>query len=610
MLKFLRRYNKAILMVGGSFLMVLFLLPSTTRQLGQSALARAVAYMDGQKVTITDVQEAVRELQMLEAFNPGLVKGLGIERNPEHWLLLVHEARRAGFIGGPKEARKDLPANVIDMLRASASESRIDQMLANLRGVLRLVSSSSTASLFSSRESIELGHRMLDTATINVVLVPASKIGDTLPPPDEATLAAHFEKYRDVDPTKPESLGLGYRRPDAVQIEWLTIDRSSIESAFTPDPIEVNKYWRQNQAKFSGDFATAKPQVESEFKKSQIDQTMTRVVDVLKRELFKSTAGLPADGAYKTLPADWASKMPAFSTLSSLADAELRKQFPSLAQGPTAVASDGTWRSGTDLSRLPNVGFSFLEQGNGSRIMFSQLALMTRELDGPPLAGIQNNMVYGPLKDFRGSYHYFRVLASRKAGPPASLDEVRDAVTRDVRVTMGLEKLKSEADQYRERAIADGLDALATSTGNVVRTGVEVTGQMVRATVGGQAADPTLDSPEVRDAVMALAGKLDPKVDATTLDPATRTLAVPSQKARGLVVAQVIRFRPMTAELFRTSASAIAEYASREYNAEGIVKAFSFERLSERHDFKEVEGTKKAKTPEESEKPAPAPLGG
>ncbi len=609
MLKFFRRYNKAILMVGGSILMVIFLLPTTTSQLGGDGMSTAVAYADGQKVTVRDLQDAVRELQMLEAMNPGLVNGLGIGRNPEHWFLLVHEARRAGLIGGPKEARKDLPENVLDMLRASASETHVDQMLVNLRGVLRLISNSSVASVFSSRESVALGHKMLDTATLDIVLVSASKIGDSLPPPDEATLAAHFDKYRDTDPTAPESNGMGYRRPDAVQVEWLSIDRASIEAAFVPDPIEVNKYWRQNQTKFTGDFTTVKPQVETEYEKTQVDQALARMGDVLKRELFKSTAGLPADGNYKTLPADWAAKMPKLQVLAAQADAELRKQFPSLLQGPAYNANDGTWRSGSDLSRLPGVGFCFLDQGNGSRVMFSQLALMGRELAGPPLAGIQDNVVFGPLKDFRGSYFYVRVLASRKAGPPASIDEVRDAVARDVRTGQGLEKLKSEADQYRERAVADGMDQLAASLGGTVRAGVEVTGRMVRATAGSQSPDPSLDSPEVRDAIMALATKLDPKADAATIDAAARTVAVHSAKARGLVIAQVNRFRPMTTELFHASAPAISEFASREFDAESIIKAFSFERLRERHAYQVVDAKEKEESPETADKDA-APAGG
>lgn len=613
MLKFLRRYNKAILMVGGSILMVLFLLPTTTRQLGPSPLSTVVAYADGQRITVHDMQNSMRELQMLEQFNPRLLQGLGVGRNPEHWHLLVHEAKRAGMVGGPKEARKDLPQNVLDMLRASGAESEIDQMLANLRGVLRLITTSSVGSLYSSRESINLGHRMLDTATASMLLVSATKIGDALPPPDEAALTAQYEKYRDTDPTATDAGGVGYRRPDAVQIEWLTIDRSAIESAFAPDPIEVNKYWRQNQAKFTGDFTAVRPQVETEYKKAQIDQALARVADVVKRELFKSTAGLPADGAYKTLPEDWASKMPKLMDLSALADAELKKQFPSITTAPSYHANDGVWRSGSDLSRLPAVGFAFLEQGNGSRVMLSQLALTTRELGGPVAAGVQNNVIYGPLKDFRGSLFWFRVLDSRKAGPPASLDEVRDAVVKDVRAAQGLEKLKAEAEQYRERAIADGLQALAASIGGVsVRPGMEITSEMVRSQAGAQTPDPTMDAPEVREAIMNVARTLDPKGDAKSVDVSKRVVSVHSPKAKGLVLAEVTGYRPMTSELFQQSAASIADFASREFQSELIVKAFTFDRLKERHKYRVVDETTKEESAEKKqEEPAtPAPAAG
>lgn len=242
--------------------------------------------------------------------------------------------------------------------------------------------------------------------------------------------------------------------------------------------------------------------------------------------------------------------------------------------------------------------------------MFSQLALMGRELDGPPLAGIQENVVFGPLKDFRGSYYYFRVLASRKAGPPSGLDEVRDAAIRAVRTEQGLEKLKAETEQYRERAVADGMDALATSLGGTVRAGVEVTGQMVRATAGGQQPDPALDSPEVRDAIMGIATKLDPKADAATLDAAGRTVAIHSAKARGLVIAQVTRFRPMTSEVFHLSAAAINGFASRELDAASVIQSFSFDRLRERHAYKVVDAPDEEDAASETAETEAAPAGG
>lgn len=591
MLKFLRRYNKAILMVGGSILMVLFLLPSTLQQGGASMMSRTVAHLDGRKLTIVDFQEAVREMEMIQRLNPGILTGLGVGRRPEHWLLLVHEATQAGLVGGPKEARKDVPQNTIDILRAAGSEAQVDRLLANLRGVMRLVSLASPAAVYSTREAVDLGHKMLDVATTDVFIVPASRIGESLPPPDDARLAAHFEKYRDTDPiADPEKnpMGIGYRRPDAVQIEWLSVDRASIEAAYAPDPILVNKYWRQNQAKFTGDFAAVKTQVEAEFKKNEVDQAMLRLGDALKQRIFSSVSAFPVDGNYRTLPEDWPARMPKLSDLATLADAELRKHFPTLGQTASVMPNDGSWRTGSNLARLPGVGSSFLPQGSGGRLMLSQYALMGRELGGPASFGVQENMILGPLQDFRGSYFYFRVLASRKAGPPPSLDEVRDALVRDVRLLDGYEKLKAETDVYRERAIADGLAKVAESFSGAVRTGVEITGQMVRIAPGQASPDSTLDDPALRNAVMAAARTMDPKVEAPTSDAASRTVAVASEKARGLVMAQVVRYRPMTIELFRTSAPSIAEFAMRELDAESIIKAFSYERLCERHAFKIV----------------------
>lgn len=614
MLKFLRRYNKAILMVGGSILMVLFLLPSTTQQLGQSGLSKAVAYVGGEKITYQDLQRTAQELQVLSRISPMFMQRFQIDaRRPEHWVMLVHEARKGGFLGGPKEAWKEVPQSASDIIRASMpSPSAADAFIVDLQGVARLIGASNTAPLFSTREAVTLGQKILDAATIDVVVIPAEKAAESLPEPDEARLTAHFEKYRDTEPTPDpttNSLGLGYRRAPAVQVEWMSIDRASLEAAYTPDPVEVNKFWNQNRARFEGDFIAIKAQVEAEYERLQVDQVMDRAVDALKRELFRSTASLPVDGGYKVLPADWTAKAPAFASLAALADAELRKTFPTLAQGPAVMANDGSWRTAADLAKLPGVGYASLNFGGGTSIPFGDIALQARELGGEASLAIQKGIVYGPLRDYRGSTYYFRVLETRPAGPAESLAEVRIAVIRDLKALDGLEKLKAEADSYRERAVADGLTAVANKETLVVRTGVEVTQQVVRVAANA-GADVTLDEPGFRDAIMGLARKLDPRVEATTLDAAGRTVAMVLPKSRGLVVAQIVRFRPMTVELFRSSAGTIAQSAGQEFGGEAIIPAFSYERLKERLGFKVVEEDKPKAKPEAEQVPAAAPATG
>lgn len=586
MLKFLRRYNKAILMVGGSILMVLFLLPSTTNQIGQGMMSRAVAYMDGDKITVIDMHDAAREMALIDAVSPGLLQALGIEdKNSMHWMLMVREARLAGLIGGPKEARRDVREDVLMALRARATDAEIDRALSHTRGVIRLISTAMPASIYSTREAIMLGRRLLDTATISVATISADSVAATLPDPDEDRLQAHFEAFRNIDP-KDDPHGIGYRRPKAVQIEWMTIDRMSVEAAFTPDPVEVNKFWRQNQSRFPGEFAAVREQVEKEYKKVQVDQAMNRAADAVKRELFRSTAGLPSDGPYKTLPADWASKMPQLQDLASLADAEIRRLFPTLTQGTSVGGGPGVWRSASDLARLPGIGFAYLMIGN-TRLNFSEFAMQAREIGGVESLGVQKGMVHGPLQDFRGSLFYIRIIDAREAGPPDSLDEVRDAAVRNIKMLDAMERLKAEAEMYRERAIADGIEAMAGSSGVPVRTGVEVTQESVKGQFGMP--DPALDDPGFREAVMTMARQLDPTAQIGSVDARERTIAMAFPKARGLVVAQITGWRPMTVERFRSSAAEIAALASRDQSSAEIIKAFSFERLRERHSLKIVD---------------------
>jgi hypothetical protein len=614
MLKFLRRYNKAILMVGGSILMVLFLLPTTTQQLGQNVLSQAVAYIGGEKVTFMDLQRAAQQLQIIERLAPTFLERYQIDtRRPEHWLMLVHEARRAGMLGGPKEAWKEVPQAAADMIRASTpSPAAADSMVLELQGVARLIGVSNPAPVFSTREAVALGRRVLDVATLDLVLIPADKAAESLPAPDDARLTAHFEKYRDIVPGQPAEgnpLGFGYRRPPAVQVEWMAIDRASVEAAYSPDAVEVYKFWSQNKTQWPGEFTDVKAQVESEFERRHVDQVMERVADALRRELFRSTSPLPGDGVFKSLPDDWGTKMPPFASLATIADAELRREFPSLTQGPSVMPNDGTWRTRDDLSRLPGVGFATLPFGAGTRIPFGDIAMMCRELAPQSTLGIQKGMVYGPLSDYRGSSFYFRVLDTRLPGPAESPAEVREAMIRDLKTLDGIDKLKFDAGAYKERAIADGLTAVANKETLFVRTGVEVTDKMVRV-AANMGSDVTLDTPEFRDAVMTLARALDPKVDATTLDPAGRTVSIVLNQARGLVVAQITRFRPMTIETFRTNARTVAESAASEFGVDLMNPAFTYDRLKERLGFKTIGDEPPDKKPESDTTPSPAPATG
>ena len=99
MLKFLRKYNKFILVIGGSLLMVAFLAPQAIQQIGKIQ-NRTVATMDGRNVKERELFEAASELRAVNALGGtggtatallNLSQGSGSDADL-HWYLLPKEA--------------------------------------------------------------------------------------------------------------------------------------------------------------------------------------------------------------------------------------------------------------------------------------------------------------------------------------------------------------------------------------------------------------------------------------------------------------------------------------------------------------------------------------
>lgn len=112
MLKFLRKYNKVLLVFFGSFLMVAFLAPEAVQRIGERSLNRTTATMDGRNVAMLDRQQAGSEREALRGFFETIggvpVRSLGFQPvNPEvvigrsttHWLLLTHAVQTGGYAG-------------------------------------------------------------------------------------------------------------------------------------------------------------------------------------------------------------------------------------------------------------------------------------------------------------------------------------------------------------------------------------------------------------------------------------------------------------------------------------------------------------------------------
>ena len=70
-------------------------------------------------------------LAVLEMLQDQTTRRLGVEKSPEHWWLLVREARAAGLVGGPGDGKA--------FIDAAAAQRGVtpDQMLAQVAGSAR-----------------------------------------------------------------------------------------------------------------------------------------------------------------------------------------------------------------------------------------------------------------------------------------------------------------------------------------------------------------------------------------------------------------------------------------------------------------------------------------
>ena len=118
MFKLLRQYNQWILAVGGTLLLVAFLMPSAiTSCAQQSAISGApwATYGDGKELSGKDLDQARKELAIVELLR-GMnlqndpIGAVGAHEDPAHWWMLSEEAKLAGLVGGAGEGEATLAA--------------------------------------------------------------------------------------------------------------------------------------------------------------------------------------------------------------------------------------------------------------------------------------------------------------------------------------------------------------------------------------------------------------------------------------------------------------------------------------------------------------------
>ena len=600
MLKFLRKYNKYILAVFGTLLLITFLIPfaftSLLQNVGRGGTTWATVDDDKPtKVSVSDLNDIRRELQVVQ-YSPQLA-ALGVDL-PEHWYLLSREAQQAGLV--PAASLLTQNAQSVQQLALVAARSGenplfVAETMAKAQGVANLLQLY-RADRYSDRRLKQRARRLFHGVRVQPLVIEASAPDDP-PALTEAELLEQMEKYADV-PGEGE-MGFGYRLPDRVRLEWLEVPadsvRAMIEASDQLNPVALRKHWLKNTA----DFGTPDPEaaVPDEVRTDLLETLTAGTLDEIARwtndQLRLARRGLPQRGGYLEFPQGWTG--PDLPELALSIQAEEKFSGIDL---PIYHATGEPWLTAEDVPDLAGVGAATSDKFGPTPVGLMDLVMATREFGGSPTIPIQKGVAGPPMRGADGSVFFFRVIDADPSRPPESIDEVRDELVRDLRRLAHYRQLVETADSVRQVAIEEGLLAVAMLYDTAVSPTVNVS-------LGFPATFPVIGQHRATsEAIVDHAMGLPQDLPMQEVPVEDRMLVVPVEDSLSLLVVRLTDQTPLTDETYQSYAQfGILQGQLTRENTGDIdpsTQAFSYDALAERHKFQFASGDAPTTQPDQT----------
>lgn len=620
MLKFLRKYNKLILVFGGSLLMVVFLLPQAIQQLGTGAGARVVATMDGRDISAAEFNAARQEYSTARTVMGSLVEFFGVE-SPDHWMLLTHEAERHGLVGGQGDGEAALNAfsefvaemnarfeanpqqreqtyetaynNLFASLQQGVARAQnngiptpmINKALARMRGILRLRELYTDLPRLSKPEARLFAADLFDSAIADLAVIPASAERPDPQTLSEDALAEHFEQYKDERAgvvTEENPFGFGYRQDQAVRLEWIRVPLSALERGEDIGPIELRLFYRENQQQYlPSSFEEARDRVAADMRRERAESAAERATLAVRRKLQSAIDSLEVRRGYRVLPEDWEQTRPSLAEYADVIEEELGAEDGAV----EVVEDDGEFRDRRALQQLQGVGLAQYRVNERETLRLNELVMQTRELAGVNAQALQQDLLFGPLRLPGNDLFFIRITDVREEGPPESWRTVEDRVRTDLALRRGYETIVDDAEQYRMQMVEGGLGAmLDLGIANATFQAEAIVSGNATQTPDGSTFQPAA-SELFREGLLQRIRNWDPTLNVSELSADERTFAVPTPNLASLVIAQVQARRPGTREDYYDNLVRIRQMAQQEASRRGGIDPFSMEALSERYNY-------------------------
>lgn len=603
MFKFLRKYNKFILAVGGTLLLIVFLIPQALTRLSEQAAQTSATWAtvgpDAREISVTERQESQGELEFMQS-SPLLAvlpTVLGIE-TPEHWWLIVHEARQMGLVPGAGSiAISDFDRAV---LPPQFSPAFVRQALAKAEGVENLLRQYEASGTLSDRRLLEAVQRNLLQVQADLIVLEASADRVAVMPAEEE-IQTHFDTYADVVPGEGE-MGFGYRLPDRFKIEMLTISNRSVETMIEAsdriNEVELRKYWRKNEGIGGTPLVSEGDPVPAIVRQNMILELTRKTLDDIERWAFdrlrEPRRKLDEQDGYYVLPEEWDQQRVSFTSLAE----EIRDRFD--IDLPVYESIGDRWLSADDLPELGPIANARTDRYGTANQALADLVAATREFGGSPTVPIQSGVALPPLRGLARTVHLARLTAVDAERAPTSVDEVREMIVTDLKRQRDYERMMSEMESIEQQAEQDGMLAVAIDRqAPVADTSLSLYNPtLVQLQIQqGQPITPfATPLPIIGEAIDVLEQVFDYAIDLPfgqaldELPVSRRIVSIPVEKKLAAVLLRITDVRPVTTETYRQLAQSgrLGQFVRGNDLTEDditVLDAFSYDSLVARHSF-------------------------
>ncbi len=494
MTKFFRDNSRIFLLVFMSLLLVIFLIQDSVgrgqRQQMEAVQNAEVGTAFGKSVRLREVNQAGTDLQIARelGFNIRLPAGDQFDTNVSAYLLM-EEAARMGVRVSRAELHSQLDqmegsGRAIDALcrRYECAPEAIDAALMRVLSINQLMGIMLETAALESTPRVEHRYRKQNQeADVLVSQLDARSFASKATEPTEDEIKAHFEEAKNrPNEHKDEELVFGYRIPDRVKVEYITIDPKELLPHVSVRERELKNYFDQNKNKYTKpaigpspdpaspaqnipmSFDEAKERVKEDYRTAKAAQEAQSIINRIRDEAY---------APWNAMPPNSEGIRPAPATQANLSFADLAAKYAKDPSRPirithkvtelidqNALQNERGFASArvTERNRQINaVSLAFHAVGLPKQAMVGDRAQLRILEPSPVMSATQP----GAMPGTSAQPYMFRVVDVALAGPPATLDEAREKIVKNLKLKKAHEMAGQYAQAIGERAKEIGIAA-------------------------------------------------------------------------------------------------------------------------------------------------------